>query len=198
MGIDLGVKETAIVAFGNEKIIFHNINKSKKVQDLIKKKKRLQRSVSRKYEMNKQGNKYIKTKNIIKEEEKIRKIWHRLNGIRQNYNHQMTAKLVNLLPAQIVVEDLNVAGMMKNKHLAKAIQEQSFYEIIRQIEYKCKFNNIPFYKADRFYPSSKTCSNCGNIKKDLKLSDRTYVCPECGLVIDRDYNAALNLQRYKV
>lgn len=198
MGIDLGVKETAVVAFGDEKIIFHNINKSKKVKDLIKKKKKLQRSISRKYEANKQGEKYIKTNNIIREEKKFRKICYKLNGIRSNYNHQITSKLVKLFPSQIVIEDLNIAGMMKNKHLARAIQEQSFYEIIRQLEYKCKFNNIPLYRADRFYPSSKTCSKCDNIKKDLKLSDRTYVCPECGLVIDRDYNAALNLQRYKV
>lgn len=110
----------------------------------------------------------------------------------------MTSCIIKLLPSQVVVEDLNVAGMLKNRHLSKAIQQQSFYEILRQMEYKCQFNSIPFYKANRFYPSSKTCSCCGCIKKDLKLSDRTFVCSECGLEIDRDYNAAINLMRYKV
>ena len=96
------------------------------------------------------------------------------------------------------MEDLNVQGIMKNKHLSKAIQEQCFYEIIRQMKYKCEWNGIPFYQVGRFYPSSKTCSCCGHIKSGLKLSDRTYVCSECGTVIDRDFNAAINLQRYEV
>lgn len=104
--------------------------------------------------------------------------------------------LVSKLPKRVVMENLNVGNLIKNRHLAKAIQEQGFFEFRRQMQYKCEWNGIEFVLADRFYPSSKTCSNCGNIKKDLKLSDRTYKCSECGLVIDRDYNAAINLMKY--
>ena len=197
MGIDLGIKETMTVAYGDEQIVFHNINKSKTIRNIKKQMKHLQRSISRKYEANKQGKKYIKTKNIERLEDRLRKMYARLSNIRNNYNHQCTHKLVSLLPCRIVMEDLNVQGMMKNKHLSKAIAEQCFYEIIRQMKYKCEWNNIPFYQVGRFYPSSKICSCCGHIKKDLKLSDRTYICPECGLVIDRDFNAAINLQRYE-
>lgn len=196
MGIDLGIKETMIVAYGNEQIVFHNINKSRKIRLLKKQMRHLQRSISRKYEANRQGNKYIKTKNIEREEEKLRKMYARLTNIRSNYNHQCTHKLISLLPSRVVMEDLNVQGIMKNKHLSKAIAEQCFYEITRQMKYKCEWNGIPFMQVGRFYPSSKTCSCCGCIKSDLKLSDRTYVCKECGLVIDRDFNAAINLQRY--
>ena len=196
MGIDLGIKETMTVAYGNECIVFHNINKSKTIRNLKKQMKHLQRSISRKYEANKQGNKYIKTKNIERLEERLRKMYARLSNIRNNYIHQSTHKLVSLLPCRVVMENLNVRGMMKNRHLSKAIQEQCFFEIIQQMKYKCEWNGIPFYQVDRFYPSSKTCSCCGCIKSDLKLSDRTYICSECGTVIDRDFNAAINLQRY--
>ena len=120
-----------------------------------------------------------------------------LANIRNNYNHNITADIVNMNPEKIVIEDLNIKGMMKNKHLSKAIGKQGLYEITRQLEYKCKFNGIELVKADRWYPSSKTCSNCGHVKKDLKLSDRTYICPECGAVIDRDLNAAINLANYE-
>ncbi len=198
MGIDLGIKETMTVAYGDECIVFYNINKSKTMRILKKRIRHLQRSISRKYEANKQSKKYIKTKNIERQEERLRKMFARLSNIRNNYIHQCTHKLVSLLPCRVVMEDLNVQGMMKNKHLSKAIQEQCFYEIIRQMKYKCEWNSIPFYQVDRFYPSSKTCSCCGYIKKDLKLSDRTYICPKCGFVIDRDSNAAINLQRYEV
>ena len=196
MGIDLGIKETMTVAYGDEVIVFHNINKSKTIRTLKRKIKSIQRSISRKYEANRQGNKYAKTKNIGRLEEKLRRIHTRLVNIRNNYIHQCTHKLVSLLPSKVVMEDLNVQGMMKNRHLSKVIAEQCFYEIIRQMKYKCEWNGIPFYQVDRFYPSSKTCSCCGCIKSDLKLSDRTYVCKECGFVIDRDFNAAINLQRY--
>ena len=196
MGIDLGIKETMTVAYGDEQIVFHNINKSRKVRLLKKQMKHLQRSISRKYEVNRQGNKYIKTRNIEREEEKLRKMYARLANIRSNYNHQCTHKLISLLPSRVVMEDLNVQGMMKNKHLSKAVAEQCFYEIIRQMKYKCEWSGIPFMQVGRFYPSSKTCSCCGHIKRDLKLKDRTYVCSECGTVIDRDLNAAINLQRY--
>ena len=197
MGIDLGIKETMTVAYGDGQIVFHNINKSKTIRNLKKQIRHLQRSISRKYEANRQGNKYIKTKNIERLEENLKRIHAHLTNIRSNYIHQCTHKLVSLFPCKVVMEDLNVQGMMKNRHLSKAIQEQCFYEIIRQMKYKCEWNGIPFYQVGRFYPSSKTCSCCGHIKRDLKLSDRTYICPECGFVIDRDFNAAINLQRYE-
>ena len=198
MGIDLGVKETMTVAYGDECIVIPNINKSKTMRKYNKRLKHLQRTISRKYEANKQGRKYVKTKNILKAEEKERKLYARISNIRSNYIHQSTHKLVSLLPSKVVMEDLNVAGMMKNKCLSKAIGEQCFYEIIRQMKYKCEWNNIPFYQVDRFYPSSKTCSCCGTIKTDLTLKDRVFMCQDCGLVIDRDFNAAINLQKYVV
>lgn len=196
MGIDLGVKDLAIVEYNGEPLVFHNINKSKRMKSISKRMKHLQRGISRKYETNRDGKKYNKTKNIEKQEERLRKLRARQSNIRRNYIHQTTHKLVSLLPKRIVMEDLNVQGMMKNRHLSKAVQEQCFYEFIRQMEYKCAWNGIEFIKADRFYPSSKTCSGCGCIKKDLKLSDRTYHCDDCSLIIDRDYNAAINLSRY--
>ena len=196
MGVDLGVKDLAVVEFNNEKIVFHNINKSKKVRILKKRIQHTQRTISRKYECNRKGSKYFKTNNILKEETKLRKLHYRLANIRNNYIHQTTHSLVKLLPKRVVMEDLNVTGMMSNRHLSKAIQEQGFNEFIRQMRYKCEWNNIEFVQVDRFYPSSKTCSNCGCIKSNLKLKDRTYVCEDCGFTIDRDYNAAINLSRY--
>ena len=195
IGIDLGVKDLAICSNG---MIFKNINKTKRVKRINKKLKRLQKKVSRKYELNKQGNKYIKTKNIIKLEKQIKLLYRKLLNIRTNYTHQTTSTLIKEKPYRIVMEDLNVKGMMKNKHLSKAIAEQGFYEFKRQMEYKCNFNGIEFVQVDRFYPSSKMCSCCGNIKKDLKLKDRIYKCDNCGLEIDRDYNASLNLMNYKL
>ena len=196
MGIDLGVKDLAIVEYNGEPLVFHNINKSKQMRELGKRIRHLQRSISRKYDANRIGKKYNKTKNIERQEERLRELRARQSNIRRNYIHQTTHKLVSLLPKRIVIEDLNVQGMMKNRHLSEAVQEQCFYEFIRQMEYKCAWNGIELVKADRFYPSSKTCSGCGCIKSDLKLSDRTYHCSDCGLVIDRDYNAAINLSRY--
>ena len=174
---------------------YKNINKSQKVRKLEKRKRRLQRSVSRKYENNKKGKEYLKTSNIIKSEKELLKVNHKLTNIRQNYLHQTTTEIVKIKPSYIVLEDLNVSGMMKNRHLSKAVQQQGFYEFRRQIEYKSAWNDILVIIADRFFPSSKLCSCCGNIKKDLKLSDRIYKC-ECGNVIDRDYQASLNLKRY--
>lgn len=196
MGIDLGVKDLATVEFNGEQIVFHNINKSKRMRTLQKQLKHTQRSISRKYEQNRQGNRYVKTNNIIREENKLRKIHARIANIRHNYIHQTTHTLISKLPCRVVMEDLNVAGMMKNRHLSRAIGEQCFAEFIRQMKYKCEWNGIEFVQADRFYPSSKTCSCCGLVKSNLKLSDRIYVCESCGLVIDRDYNAAINLSRY--
>lgn len=194
IGIDLGIKDTAILSTGKK---YKNINKTAHVKSIEKRLKKLQRQVSRKYEQNRQGKQYIKTNNIIKLEKEINKIYKRLANIRNNYNHNMTADIVNMNPAKIVIEDLNIQGMMKNKHLSNAIGKQGLYEITRQLEYKCKFKGIELVKADRFFPSSKTCSSCGYIKKDLKLSDRTYICPKCGTVIDRDLNAAINLANYQ-
>lgn len=196
MGIDLGVKDLAVVDYNGEPLVFHNVNKSKRMRELNRRIKHLQRSISRKYESNRTGKRYNKTRNIEKQEERLRRLRARQSNIRRNYLHQTTHKLVSLLPKRVVMEDLNVQGMMKNKHLSKAVQEQCFYEFIRQMEYKCAWSGIELVRADRFYPSSKTCSGCGCIKKDLKLSDRTYCCSDCGLVIDRDYNAAINLSRY--
>lgn len=197
MGIDLGVKDLAVVSYGDDSLVFHNINKSKTVRALERNIKLLQRRISRKYEQNRQGNKFVKTRNIERCEEKLRKMYARLSNIRNNYIHQTTHKLVSLLPKRVVMEDLNVRGMMKNRHLSKAVQEQCFYKFIRQMKYKCEWNGIEFVQVDRFYPSSKTCSCCGNVKRDLRLSDRTYVCSECGFTIDRDLNAAINLMCYE-
>ncbi len=192
LGIDLGLKNLAICSNGT---IFKNINKSNVVRKIEKRLKRLQKQVSRKYEKNKKGKEYVKTKNIIKLENHIQQIHRRLANIRNNYLHETTTSIVKTKPYRVVIEDLNVKGMMKNKHLSDAIRKQGFYEFKRQLEYKCKFRGIELV-VDRFYPSSKTCSQCGEIKKDLKLSDRIYKC-SCGLVIDRDLNASINLSRYK-
>ena len=192
VGIDIGIKDLAICSDGS---IYKNINKTKRIKKLKKKKRRLQRKVSKKYLKNKKGGSYCKTRNIIKCEKEILKLNHRLTNIRHNYLNQVTSEIIKREPKFIVLEDLNVKGMMKNRHLAKAVQEQCFYEFYRQIQYKSLWNNINFITADRFFPSSKLCSVCGNIKKDLKLSDRTYIC-ECGNVIDRDYQASVNLCNY--
>jgi putative transposase len=203
IGVDLGLKDLAIVS--NIDKPFKNINKTKEVKRLKKKLKRKQKQVSRKYEngkikIGKEGEnryKFIKTNNIKKLEREVKLIQRRLSNIRLNHIHQTTTAIVKTKPSRIVVEDLNVTGMLKNKHLSKAIQEQCFHKFISILEYKSKFNGIEFVKADRFYPSSKTCSSCGAIKKDLKLRDRVFICPSCNSRIDRDKNASINLSRYK-
>ena len=192
IGIDLGIKDLAICSDGNK---YRNINKTQKVKKLEKQKRRLQRSISRSYEKNKKGESYCKTKTVIKKEKLLLKLNHRLTNIRQNYLHQITSEIVKRKPSFICIENLNVSGMMKNRHLSKAVQQQGLYEFRRQIEYKSVWNNIQAVIADRFFPSSKLCSCCGTIKTDLKLSDRIYRC-ECGNVIDRDFQAALNLKKY--
>lgn len=192
IGIDLGIKDLAVCSDTNK---YKNINKSKKVKKLEKRKRRLQRKISRKYDKNKEGGSYCKTNNIIKSEKLLLKVNHRLTNIRKNYLHQTTSGIINRKPRFICIEDLNVRGMMKNKHLSKAVQNQGFFEFRKQLEYKCEAKGIQLITADRFYPSSKLCSCCGNIKKDLKLSDRIYKC-ECGNIIDRDFQAALNLKAY--
>lgn len=192
IGIDLGLKDLAICSDGHT---YENVNKINKVKKIEKRRRRLQRSVSRKYNMNKEGVRYKKTSNIVKSEKELLKLSRRLTNIRRNHLHQTTSEVIKRKPSFICIEDLNVSGMMKNKHLSKAIQQQGFYEFRRQTEYKARWNNIPVIIADRFFPSSKLCSCCGMINKDLKLSDRIYRC-DCGNIIDRDYQASLNLKQY--
>ena len=192
VGIDLGLKDVAICSDGDK---YPNINKTSRVKKLEKRKRRLQRSISRRYELNKKGERYCKTRNIVKREHELLRITKRLTNIRHNHLHQVTSDIIKRKPSFICIEDLNVSGMMKNKHLSKAVQQQGFYEFRRQIEYKSAWNNIPVIIADRYFPSSKLCSCCGTIKHDLKLSDRIYRC-NCGNIIDRDVQASLNLKMY--
>jgi len=196
VGIDLGLKDLAVCS--NRPEPYENINKTKKIKKLEKKKRRLQRRVSKKYLKNKEGESYVKTGNIVKLEKKIRKLHRHLENIRTDYRHQVTAEIVKTKPSRIVMESLNVSGMMKNKHLSKSIASQGFYEFKKTLAYKCEKCGIEFVEADKWYPSSKTCSQCGHVKKRLSLSERTLVCGHCGYEIDRDKNASINLSRYKV
>lgn len=193
VGIDLGIKELAVCSNGT---VIPNINRTKTVKKLEKRLRRLQRRVSNKYQLNKEGGKFVKTCNIIKLEKTIRLLHRRLTNIRNNHIHQATTKIVKTKPSRVVMETLNIQGMMKNRHLSKAIQQQSLHEFKRQLKYKCEFYGIGFVEADRFYPSSKLCSECGHKKTKLSLSERTYICEECGIILDRDYNASVNLSRY--
>ena len=197
VGIDLGVKELAVISYdnGEKNKFFKNANKTKRIRRLKKRLKQKQRNASRKYRVN--GN-YEKTKRILKEEAKAKKLHRKLANIRQNYTHHVTAEIIRLHPRKIVIEDLNVKGMMRNRYLAGAIQEQIWHEFRRQIEYKAEWAGIEIAYADRTYPSSKRCSICGAIKKDLKLKDRVYKCDVCGLSIDRDLNAAKNLEQLAI
>lgn len=192
IGIDLGLKDLAICSDGNK---YPNINKTSRVKKLEKRKRRLQRSISRRYESNRKGRRYCKTRNIVKGEHELLKVTKRLTNIRHNHLHQTTSEIIKRKPSFICIEDLNVSGMMKNKHLSKAVQQQGLYEFRRQIEYKSDWNHIPVIIADRYFPSSKLCSCCGTIKTDLKLTDRIYRC-DCGNTIDRDFQASLNLKTY--
>jgi putative transposase len=192
IGIDLGIKYLATCSDG---VVYKNINKEIIIKKLEKKLKRLQRKVSKKYLKNKKGGRYIKTNNIKKLEKDIKHIHQRLKNIRLNYLHQTTTNIVKTKPYKVVMEDISVTNMMKNKSIAKQVSKLGLYEFIRQMKYKCEWNNIKFIQVDRYYPSSKMCSKCGNIKHDLKLSERKYTC-ECGLNIDRDFNASLNLMNY--
>ena len=169
IGIDLGLKDLAICS--NQDKPYNNINKSKGVKKLEKRKRRLQRKVSKKYTKNKKGESYAKTKNIIKLEKDIKKLHKRLDNIRTDHRHKITTEIVKTKPSQIVMESLNVLGMMKNRHLSKAIANQGFYEFKKMIEYKSEKYGIKFIEADKWYPSSKTCSNCGYIKQKLSLSN---------------------------
>lgn len=197
IGIDLGIKTLATCSNGI-------INKKPDISKLQKKLKRLQRKASKLYLpiINESKRKNIKfdclpkSKNLLKLEVDINKIYQRIKNILTTNIHTFTSGLVNSNPEFICIEDLNVSGLRKNKHLSKKINEAKFYEIRRQLEYKCSWNNIPLIIADRWFPSSKLCSNCGCVKDRLSLSERTYECSDCGFIIERDYNASINLREY--
>ena len=196
LGVDLGIKDTAICSDGR---VFKNINKTKKVKKIKKKLKREQRKMARSIEYSKSNKIKLKEcKNFNKKKLKIQRLFYRLNCIRDDYNNKIVDELTRTKLKYITIEDLKVSNMMKNKHLSKAIQEQNFYTIRTKLINKCKERNIELRLVDTFYPSSKTCSCCGSIKKDLKLNNRIYKCSNCGLEIDRDYNASINLEKAKV
>jgi len=192
IGIDLGIKSLAVTSDGK---FYKNINKISRVKKLEKRKRHLQRRLSKKYEMNKQGNKFNKTQNIIKLEREIKLIDRKLSNIRDTYIHTITYRLASRAKT-ICIEDLNVSSMMKNKHLSKAIQQQEFRKFRTYIEYKCQAYGTNLIVADRFYPSSKLTNCCGHRFKFLSLSQRQLTCPICGKITDRDLNAALNLRNY--
>ena len=196
VGIDLGVKDLAVCS--NFEKAFKNINKTNKVKRIEKKLRRLQRRASKKYLINKEGKRYSKTSNIVKLEKGIGKLYKRLANIRTDYIQKVTTEIVRTKPSRIVMESLNVGGMLKNRHLSRAISQQDFRKFKDTIKYKAEKYGIEFVEADKWYPSSKTCGECGYVKKTLSLSERTFVCECCGAVIDRDKNASVNLSRYKV
>ena len=192
IGIDLGLKNLAICSDGST---YQNINKTFNVKKVEKSLKREQKKLSRKVISMKKGE--STQKNFAKQKLKVQRLYQRLTNIRTDYLNKTIHSIVKTKPAYIVIEDLNVSGMMKNRHLSKAIAQQKFFEFRSKLIHKCKEYNIELRVVDRFYPSSKTCHICGHIKKDLKLSDRTYKCSECGYVEDRDINASLNLRDAK-
>ena len=189
IGIDLGLKDLATVSNGK---VFRNINKSGKVKKLEKQLRREQRSLSRKYG-NSQKGESTQRANVQKQKLKVQKLHHKLDNIRTDYINKTIAEIVKTKPSYITIEDLNVSGMMRNRHLSKAVAAQKFYEFRNKLKVKCDDNGIELRIVDRWYPSSKLCHCCGSIKKDLKLSDRIYKC-SCGYVEDRDFNASLNLR----
>ena len=192
IGIDLGLKDLAIVSNGKT---YRNINKSAGLKKLEKQLIREQRSLSRKYENLKKGESTQRA-NLQKQKRKVQKLHHKIDNIRTDYINKTIAEIVKTKPSYITIEDLNVKGMMKNRCLSKAVASQKFYEFRTRLKAKCDENGIELRVADRFYPSSKTCHHCGSVRKNLKLSDRIYRC-ECGYVADRDLNAALNLKDAK-
>ena len=189
IGIDLGLKDLAIISNGKT---YKNINKSVKLKKLEKQLIRGQRSLSRKYENSKKGESTQRA-NIQKQKIKVQKLYQKIDNIRTDYINKTIAEIVKTKPSFITIEDLNVKGMMKNRHLSKAVASQKFYEFRIKLQAKCNENGIELRVVDRWYPSSKTCHCCKNIKKDLRLSDRIFKC-DCGYIEDRDFNAALNLR----
>lgn len=192
IGIDLGLKNFAICS---DSSIYQNINKTNSIKKTEKKLRREQRKLSRKIISIKKGE--STQKNFVKQKLKVQKLHQRLTNIRTDYINKTINSIVKTKPSFIVIEDLNVSGIMKNKYLSKAVAQQKFFEFKTKLISKCKENNIELRIVDRWYPSSKLCHNCGHIKKDLKLSDRTYICSECGYTEDRDINASLNLRDAK-
>ena len=192
IGIDLGIKELAVLSNGT---VYKNINKSAKIKKLEKQLRREQRKLSRKFENLKKGEAAQRV-NLRKQKQKVQKLYHRMDCIRTDYVNQTIAEIVKTKPSYITIEDLNVKGMMKNRHLAKAVASQKFYEFRMKLKAKCEENGIELRVVDRFYPSSKKCHCCGRIKKNLKLSERIYQC-DCGYAEDRDINASLNLRDAK-
>lgn len=192
IGIDLGLKDFAIVSDGTT---YKNINKSAKVKKLEKQLRREQRCLSRKYENLKKGG-VTQRANIQKQKLKVQKLHHKIDNVRTDYINKAIAGIVKTKPSYITIEDLNISGMMKNRHLSKAVASQKFYEFRTKLKAKCDDNGIELRIVDRWYPSSRTCHCCGSIKKDLRLSDRIYRCA-CGYVEDRDFNASLNLRDAK-
>ena len=189
IGIDLGLKDLAIISNGKT---YKNINKSAKLKKLEKQLIRGQRSLSRKYENSKKGESTQRA-NIQKQKIKVQKLYQKIDNIRADYINKTIAEIVKTKPSFITIEDLNVKGMMKNRHLSKAVASQKFYEFRIKLQAKCNENGIELRVVDRWYPSSKTCHCCKNIKKDLRLSDRIFKC-DCGYIEDSDFNAALNLR----
>lgn len=196
IGIDLGIQDLAVVSDGRK---FKNINKSSKVKRLEKRLRREQRRLSRKYESKKKkgGKTATVSANIEKQKLKVQKLHHRIDKIREDYENKVIHEIVKQKPRFITVEDLNVKGMMKNRHLAKAVAAQRFHYLLTKLKRKSEIIGIEMRIVDRFYPSSKTCHFCGHIHKGLKLKDRIYFCPECGYAQDRDFNASLNLRDAK-
>lgn len=205
LGIDVGIKDLAVVSNGK---VYKNINKTNRVRKLEKKLHREERKLSRKqltntksYDKNHKPtfrNPFHECRNWNKQKQVVQGLHKQLTDIRQNHLHQTSAEIVKTKPSRIVMETLNISGMMKNKHLSKALSNQKLFEFKRQVQYKCETYGIEFVEADKWFPSSKLCSGCGCKKVTLKLADRTYHCDECGLTIDRDYNASLNLANYQI
>ena len=189
IGIDLGIKTLVTMSDGTT---VSTIKTFRRVRILTKRLKRLQRKLSRKYRINK-CNKHHKTRNIIKLEQQIKLIYRSIRNIRINHIRKFVSELVKKQPRYIAIEDLNVKGMMKNRHLAKDVSNCSFYTIKEHLIRKARERGIPVRLVDRFYPSSKMCSNCNSYKPDLKLSQRVYHCCNCGVRIDRDFNASINI-----
>lgn len=189
VGIDLGIKDFAVLSDGK---VYKNINKSKKIRKLEKQLRREQKCLSRKYENLKKGG-TTQRSNIRKQQLKVQKLHQRIANIRTDYINQMIYEIVKTKPSHISIEDLNVKGMMKNRHLSKAVAGQKFYEFKEKLLSKSTELGIEVRIVDRWYPSSKMCHCCGFVKKDLRLSDRTFQC-SCGYIADRDYNASLNLR----
>ena len=195
LGIDLGIKDFAVCSNGK---VFKNINKSNNIIRIEKRLKRQQRKLSRKYlSCESLKKKLYERKNFQKQKLKISKIFYKLNCIRNDYINKVVNEITKTKLKYITIEDLKVSNMIKNRHLSKAISNQNFYKFKTRLTEKSKEHNIELRMVDKFYPSSKTCSCCGNIKKDLKLKDRIYKCLNCGLEIDRDYNASINLKNAK-